>query len=190
MRVKYKELVELRFKSCSRTTHSMIWNHWIVINQNDSYYLVCFSLRSLINMEEVLKNTGLNGDTLIASPFCNLVVLVLQPEASKHIEMYANDTKVRKKKENILSGKHEVKLHPPLAFFSFFCLDWNSLHYQKYLHRSSDAKYLHTVFRSVSDDIGGRGSSPQQHSECSTTSRTGCWTKQQDCVFHVYISWN
>lgn len=74
-------------------------------------------------MEEVLKNTELNGNTLIANPFCNLVVLVIQPEASERIEMYANDTKVRKKKENILSGKHEVKLHPPLAFFSFFCLD-------------------------------------------------------------------
>lgn len=108
MRVKYKELVELRFKLYSRTTRSMTWNHWIVINQNDSYYLVRFSLRSLINMEKVLQNTELNGNTLIANPFCNLVVLVYQPEANKHIEMYASDTKVRKKKENILSGKHEV----------------------------------------------------------------------------------
>lgn len=71
-------------------------------------------------MEEVLKKTGLNGKTLIANPFCNLVVLVFQPEASKRIEMYASDTEVQKKKENILSGKHEVKLHPPLAFFFIF----------------------------------------------------------------------
>ncbi|XP_005948655.2 adhesion G-protein coupled receptor G1 [Haplochromis burtoni] len=51
------------------------------------------TIKSLINMEEVLKNTELNGNTLIANPFCNLVVLVIQPEASERIEIYANDTK-------------------------------------------------------------------------------------------------
>lgn len=78
-------------------------------------------------MEEVLNNTESNGPTLIANPFCNFVVLVYQPNASEHIEMYANDTKVRKKKENILSGKHEVKLHHSLAFFHFSVL--TEIHY-------------------------------------------------------------
>lgn len=73
-------------------------------------------------METVLENTESKGPTLIANPFCNLVVLVYRPKTPEHVEMYANDSKVRKKKENILSGKHEVKVHHSLAFFHFSVL--------------------------------------------------------------------
>lgn len=96
-----------------------------------------FLLRALKNIETILENTEINGS--MPMPFCNLVIFVYKPNPPEHIEMYANDIKVWKKK-NVLRANMKSNY---ITCWQFLCsinishhfsLDWNSLYYQKYLH--------------------------------------------------------